>query len=88
MTRKRVTSNGNEAEAKKALEHAWRKAPHSEFVRSCQEFFSTKGFLTQKQIEALEDVKAPWEYDNYDYDYGYDDVHDFDRDDDIDPLNE
>lgn len=39
------------------LDQAYDKAPYSDFVASCEEFLEEKGFLTEKQIEALINVK-------------------------------
>jgi Arc/MetJ-type ribon-helix-helix transcriptional regulator len=40
-----------------ALVAAEDRASDSSFVRDCRRFFNERGFLTQKQIEALEQVE-------------------------------
>lgn len=78
-------------EYKEILEKAYKvTGPDNNFVNSCEDFLNTRGFLSQKQVEALQKVK-PWKRDpgrSY-----YEEYHDPDGDllgygHDFDPLNE
>jgi hypothetical protein len=39
------------------IDQAYDRSPHSEFVASCEDFLHENGFLSEKQIEALKNVK-------------------------------
>lgn len=47
--------------ARQALNHALKINPHSEFFISCSLFHSENGYLTPRQIEALNNIKPPLE---------------------------
>lgn len=52
-----------------ALRYAKKTAPGSSFVASCHEFYEANGFLSVRQVEALENVTPPRENSGY---YPYD----------------
>lgn len=61
----------NKEETKALLKRAKKLAPHNDFVRSCAKFFKTKGFLSSKQITAVERVISVEYEDRHDeLDYG------------------
>lgn len=43
-------------ECKITIEKAIKKCPHLSFVKSCNEWYKTKGFLTSKQLEKLKSI--------------------------------
>jgi hypothetical protein len=57
-------------EAEEALEDAERAAPDHRFVKSCREWYRENGFLTPKQIAALDKFSDAADRDDERTDYG------------------
>lgn len=66
MAKTKVLDNKQVAAAKEALLSAFLESPDNYFVRSCAEFFKSSGFLTKKQIKALQTVEEPDSLEHYD----------------------
>ena len=48
------------------LEEAYKKNPSSSFVTSCAAFYGSNRFLTQKQIDALDNIRPAYRTDGPD----------------------
>ena len=49
------------------LEKAYEIAgDQNDFVNSCEDFLNSRGFLTEKQVQALQKVRPPRDPDDYD----------------------